>query len=120
MENLKRIQDELTKWSVGIQTSEKQFLLTVMALSVFLSLPVFAQTTDPWGSFLTLITDWIVGNLGKFIALVGMFISVIIFLFTHNTRILAYGIVGSVLIGGLVGFTRMFFNAGGAALGNNW
>ncbi len=82
--------------------------------------PVLAQTTDPWGSFSNLLITWITGNLGKTITLVGILISVIAAVAMQSFKPLIYGVILSVFIGGLVGFARMFFEAGAAAFGTNW
>ena len=80
----------------------------------------FAQTTDPWANLSDLLIAWISGNLGKFIALVGIVISIIVALFMHSFKPLVYGVIMSVAVGGAVGIARMFFEAGAAAFGNNW
>lgn len=80
----------------------------------------FAQTTDPWANLSDLLIAWITGNLGKFIALVGILISVIAAIVMHSFKPLAYGVIFSVVIGGLVGLARMFFEAGSTAFGTNW
>ena len=94
--------------------------IVVFALTLGLFDNAFAQTTDPWGNFATLLIQWITGNLGKTLTLLGMLISVLMLLVTHSWRVFLYGIVISVIIGGLVGIAKTFFDAGSAAFGNNW
>jgi len=81
---------------------------------------VFAQTTDPWANLSNLLITWITGNLGKFISLVGIVISIVVALVMHSFKPLLYGIIISVVIGGAVGLARIFFEAGSAAFGTNW
>jgi type IV secretory pathway VirB2 component (pilin) len=81
---------------------------------------VFAQTTDPWANLSDLLITWITGNLGKFITLVGIIISITVALIMHSFKPLVYGIIMSVVIGGAVGIARMFFEAGSAAFGTSW
>lgn len=124
----KKIQKSLNDYSlkswIKIQTSEKaQITLGSLFLMYFLAGPVFAQTgtaTDSFGQLLNLLTNWITGNLGKFIALLGSVISVVVFLFIHRWQILAYGIGGSLLLGGIVGITKFFFEKGSSTFGNSW
>ena len=86
----------------------------------------FAQTggttdaSDPWSSITTTIITWITGSLGKLIALVGIIISVIASLITHSFKPLVYGVILSVVVGGMVGIAKTFFEAGSTAFGTNW
>ena len=79
-----------------------------------------ASLDDSFGSLLNLITGWITGNLGKTIAFVGMAISAIIFLFSRSWAVLFYGIIGSLLLGGIVGITKGSFSTGASTFGNSW
>lgn len=82
--------------------------------------PALAQATDPWQNFLDILINWIVGNLGKFIALVIMFVASLIAAFTHSARPLAWGIILAIVIGGLVGITGLFFSAGQQGFGTSF
>ncbi len=94
--------------------------------AVFLALLIgagdaaFAQTTDPWANLSDLLITWITGNLGKFITLVGIIISTIAAIVMHSFKPLAYGVIFWVVVGGLVGLARTFFEAGSAAFGTSW
>jgi len=79
-----------------------------------------AQNTDPWQNFLDILINWIIGNLGKFIALIIMFVASLIAAFTHSARPLAWGIILAIVIGGLVGITNLFFSAGQQGFGTNF
>jgi len=96
-----------------------RLLITFLAV-LFMAFfePAYAQ--DPWENFANLLIEWITGNLGKTLSLLGMLIAVFILLVTHSWRIFLYAVVISVLIGGLVGITRMFFEAGSGAFGTGW
>ena len=109
------------KTSIYVHHSELRTLSAVfLALLISAGDTVFAQTTDPWANLSDLLITWITGNLGKFITLVGIIISTIAAIVTHSFKPLAYGVIFSVVIGGLVGLARIFFEAGSAAFGTNW
>jgi len=94
--------------------------IIVFALTLGLFDNAIAQTTDPWQNFADLLIQWINGNLGKTLTLIGMLISLLVLLVTHSWRIFLYGIILSVIIGGLVGIARTFHEAGATAFGTNW
>jgi len=96
------------------------YLALALALMLGTFDGAFAQTTDPWQNFSNLMINWINGNLGKTLTLLGMLISTIILIATHSWRIFLYGIILSVIIGGLVGIARTFHDAGASAFGTNW
>ena len=110
--------------------TQPQKVSSYFAVALALTLGIFdgalAQTTtdqtttDPWQSFASLLIGWITGNLGKTLAILTMLISIIIAGFTHSLRVLLYGVVLAVIIGGLVGIARLFFEAGSSAFGKNW
>ena len=80
-----------------------------------------AQTvSDPWSNFTTLLTTWITGNLGKTLTLIGILASTIVAILSHSFKPLVYGIIFSVILGGLVGIARTFFEAGSNAFGSSW
>ena len=109
------------KTFVYIHHAELRILSVVfLALLIGAGDTVFAQTTDPWANLSDLLITWITGNLGKFITLVGIIISVLAAIAMHSFRPLAYGVILSVVVGGLVGLARTFFEAGSAAFGTNW
>ncbi|HID04965.1 MAG TPA: hypothetical protein EYP20_04075 [Aigarchaeota archaeon] len=92
----------------------------LLALLIGAGDTVFAQTTDPWANLANLLVTWVTGNLGKFLALMGIIISVIVSIVMHSFKPLAYGVIFSLVVGGLVGLARTFFEAGSAAFGTNW
>ena len=75
----------------------------------------WAEDTDSFGDLLGTFIDWLGGNLGKLLALLGFIGTFIIYLMTHKGSVLFIGIVISLIAGGLVGIVATFFNAGSAA-----
>lgn len=75
----------------------------------------WATEDDSFGELLGTFIDWLQGNLGKLLALLGFIGTFIIYLMTHKGSVLFIGIVISLIAGGLVGIVGTFFNAGSAA-----
>jgi len=73
-----------------------------------------ATTTgdNAFGTLFGIFTNWLQGNLGKILALLGFFGTVVVYMMTHKASVLVIGIIISVLIGGAVGISDIFFNAG--------
>jgi len=91
----------------------------VLLTSLILTSPAFAAT-DPWQNFLNLLTNWIVGNLGKMLALIAVITGSVISLATHRFQPLVWSIIIGVVLGGAVGLAKLFFSAGGSAFGTSW
>jgi len=75
----------------------------------------WASTDDSFGDLLGTFIQWLTGNLGKTIALLGFIGTFIIYLFTHKGSVLFIGILISLIAGGLVGIVATFFNFGASA-----
>ncbi len=97
-------------------------LLALAAVGAVTSAMASATTTSSWagdndsfGDLLGTFIDWLGGNLGKLLALLGFIGTFIIYLMTHKGSVLFIGIVISLIAGGLVGIVATFFNAGSAA-----
>ncbi len=75
----------------------------------------WAGTDDSFGDLLGTFIDWLGGNLGKLLALLGFIGTFIIYLMTHKGSVLFIGIVISLIAGGLVGIVATFFSAGATA-----
>jgi len=72
-----------------------------------------SETGDnAFGTLFGIFTTWLQGNLGKILALLGFFGTVVVYMMTHKASVLVIGIVISVLVGGAVGISDIFFNAG--------
>jgi len=120
----RRVEKEILKAYVMSQVDGryKKVFFTFMVIYLLIGI-ADAQTQtldDSFGALLNLITGWITGNLGKTVAFVGMVISAIVFLFMRNWSILAYGIIGSLILGGIVGITKGSFSTGASTFGNSW
>lgn len=70
---------------------------------------------DSFGDLFTTFSDWLTGNLGKLLALLGFAGTFIIYMMTHKGSVLFIGIVISLIAGGMVGISETFFNAGSSA-----
>jgi type IV secretory pathway VirB2 component (pilin) len=90
-----------------------------LLLGLAITQPALAAT-DPWSTFLNLVTNWVVGNLGKFLALISILVGAVISLATHRFQPLVWSIIIGVVIGGSVGLAKLFFEAGGSAFGTSW
>lgn len=74
-----------------------------------------ATTTVDDGSFEDLravLTSWLQGSLGKILALLGFVGTFLVYLMTHKGSVLFVGILISLIAGGLVGISEVFFNIG--------
>lgn len=72
----------------------------------------FGDTSDSFGDLLKQFTDWMRGNLGKLLALIGFIGTFVIYLMTHKGSVLFIGVIISLIAGGLVGIVATFFSAG--------
>jgi len=84
------------------------------AAAVALSSSAFASG-DSFGDLFNTFTDWLTGNLGKLLALLGFAGTFIVYMMTHKGSVLFIGIVISLIAGGMVGISETFFNAGSSA-----
>jgi len=92
--------------------------LVAVGLIAMSSAPAFAAlatSSDSFGQLLGKFEDWLSGNLGKLLALLGFIGTFIIYLMTHKGSVLFVGIIISLIAGGISGITETFFNAGSAA-----
>lgn len=123
MEKLRELRKSLEEKSLEFWTSLESGNieikhLVVLTLTLLITVPSFAASTDPWGNFTDLIITWIQGNLGKLLAILTVMIGAIIALTTHSVKPLAWSIVIAIFVGGIVGIARMFFEAGQGAFGS--
>ena len=91
--------------------SKKAVAVALMAAA---SVNAFAGG-DSFGDLFTTFSDWLTGNLGKLLALLGFAGTFIIYMMTHKGSVLFIGIVISLIAGGMVGISETFFNAGSSA-----
>ena len=72
----------------------------------------FGDQSDSFGDLLSQFTEWMRGNLGKLLALIGFIGTFVIYLMTHKGSVLFIGVIISRIAGGLVGIVATFFSAG--------
>ena len=72
----------------------------------------FGDQSDSFGDLLSQFTEWMRGNLGKLLALIGFIGTFVIYLMTHKGSVLFIGVIISLIAGGLVGIVATFFSAG--------
>jgi hypothetical protein len=70
---------------------------------------------DSFGDLLGTFTEWLTGNLGKLLALLGFAGTFLVYMMTHKGSVLFIGIVISLVAGGMVGISETFFNAGSSS-----
>lgn len=75
--------------------------------------------SDVGTQFYGLFYKWLTGNLGKLLALLGVVGGALGFLFTHNAKVLFYGLFGGALVGGVIGLANMMFDTGSKAFGSD-
>ena len=106
---MKKNENEKLEGEKGFAVSKG--LVAVAALTVASS--AFAADTD--GSFTDLLkvfTDWLQGDLGRLLALLGMAGTFVAFLMTHRFSVLFIGIIISLVAGGLVSISKTMFLLG--------
>ena len=84
----------------------------IILVILFCSISVFATDTDSFGQLNSVLMDWLNGNLGKLLALIGFAGTVIVYMMTHKGSVLFIGIVITLIVGGMVGISQTFFNIG--------
>ena len=60
-------------------------------------------------------SSWAEGNLGKLLAMLGFIGTALVYSITHKGSVLLFGIIVSLIAGGMVGISSTFFNAGQAS-----
>ena len=72
-----------------------------------------AQTGDEgFKNLFNIFESWLGGNLGKLLALIGFAGTFIVYMMTHKGSVLMIGIIISLIAGGMVGISEIFFDAG--------
>lgn len=93
----------------------KMKLLFAGAAVSLLATNSFATTTganESFGDLFDIFEEWLTGNLGKLLALLGFAGTFIVYMMTHKGSVLFIGIVISLIAGGMVGISQTFFGAG--------
>lgn len=70
---------------------------------------------DSFGDLFTVFDDWLSGNLGKLLALIGFAGTFLVYMMTHKGSVLFIGVIISLIAGGIVGISETFFDAGSDA-----
>jgi len=111
MESIEKVQTN-KKISKGV------IALSALALSTsgFAASSGTAGTEDSFGDLFAVFKNWLQGDLGKLLALLGFAGTFIIYLMTHKGSVLIIGVVISLIAGGLVSISNTFFNIGSTML----
>jgi len=72
--------------------------------TVEISTPIFSRFNDLMSA-----------NLGKLLALIGFAGTFMVYMMTHKAAVLFFGIIISLIAGGMVGISSIFFEAGTAS-----
>jgi len=99
----------------AVASELKMNKMAVAAAGVALATTSTFASGDSFGDLFTTFGDWLSGNLGKLLALLGFAGTFIIYMMTHRGSVLFIGIVISLVAGGMVGISETFFNAGSQA-----
>ncbi len=70
---------------------------------------------DSFGDLFKVFDDWLSGNLGKLLALIGFAGTFLVYMMTHKGSVLFIGVIISLIAGGIVGISGTFFDAGSDA-----
>ena len=97
-----------------IQNSRKKDKLIFAGAAVALigTNAMATGTNDSFGDLFDVFSEWLTGNLGKLLALIGFAGTVIVYMMTHKGSVLFIGIVITLIVGGMVGISQTFFNVG--------
>lgn len=90
----------------------------IILVILFCSISVFATDTDSFGQLNSVLMDWLNGNLGKLLALIGVMIFFLGILMegisggnTIRPALMKIGFI-PLIAGGIVGIANTFFNMG--------
>lgn len=98
--------------------SNKNKLMFVGAAVTLVASNAMASGTgvdDSFGDLFKVFDDWLSGNLGKLLALIGFAGTFLVYMMTHKGSVLFIGVIISLIAGGIVGISGTFFDAGSDA-----
>ena len=97
-----------------IQNSRKKDKLIFAGAAVALigTNAMAAANDQSFADLFGVFSDWLEGNLGKLLALIGFAGTVIVYMMTHKGSVLFIGVVITIIVGGMVGISQTFFNVG--------
>jgi len=119
--NIKIAKETVEKEKQQLNFAQKAAIVgAVLGTSLLFANDASSTGDNAFGTLFGIFTTWLQGNLGKILALLGFFGTVVVYMMTHKASVLVIGIIISVLIGGAVGISDIFFNAGlGSFTGGN-
>lgn len=86
---------------------------TISIVMNYISYNGVMSSTNGYG--LDMINDMVAGNLGKLLATIGFAATFILYTMTQKSSVLVFGIIVSLIAGGMVGISSAFFSAGQAS-----
>ena len=84
--------------------------------------PITSSTSGDKGfeNLFMIFDSWLSGNLGKLLALIGFAGTFIVYMMTHKGSVLMIGVIISLIAGGMVGISGIFFDAGNNSFGSSF
>lgn len=114
LEQIKNLENKESKVKKGLVAVAAIVMGTSAFATATTTTTGWASDSDSFGELLGTFIDWLQGNLGKLLALLGFIGTFIIYLMTHKGSVLFIGVVISIIAGGLVGIVGTFWNVGAA------
>jgi len=95
---------------------------SVAVASVAVSSAISSASTGDQGfrQLFGIFQAWLGGNLGKLLALIGFAGTFLVYMMTHKGSVLMIGIIISLIAGGMVGISGIFFKAGTKSFGSTY
>jgi len=97
------------------QLTKISAVVAVALASVAVTSAAATTGDEGFGALFDIFKSWLTGNLGKVLALVGFAGTFIVYMMTHKGSVLMVGIIISLIAGGMVGISDIFFDAGTAS-----
>ena len=95
-----------------IAKENKLVVASAAALALTASASAGVAGDAGFATLFGLFQGWLTGNLGKLLALIGFAGTFIVYMMTHKGSVLFVGLIISLLAGGMVGISTIFFDAG--------
>ncbi len=108
---MKKIENE-NKIELIKNSRKKDKLIFAGAAIALIGTNAMAADDGSFEDLFNVFKDWLEGNLGKLLALIGFAGTVIVYMMTHKGSVLFIGIVITLIVGGMVGISQTFFNIG--------
>ncbi len=114
---MKKIENE-NKIELIKNSRKKDKLIFAGAAIALIGTNAMAANDGSFEDLFNVFKDWLSGNLGKLLALIGFAGTVIVYMMTHKGSVLFIGIVITLIVGGMVGISQTFFNIGTDSFGD--